>query len=47
MTGISDSREQSGTTVTNTFSPRLSSPNTGVFPAAPRLRFPRTRRALK
>ena len=38
MIGISDSREQSGTTVTNTFSPRFRSPNTGVFPAAPRPR---------
>ena len=47
MTGISDSREQSGTTVTKTFSPRLSSPNTGVFPVAPRPRFPRTRCAPK
>ena len=43
MTGISDSREQSGTTVTKTFSPRFRSPNTGVFPAAPRPRFPHTR----
>ena len=45
MTGISDSLEQSGTTVTNTLSPRLRSPNTGVLPAAPRPRFPRTRLA--
>ena len=43
--GISDSREQSCTIVTNTFSPRLSSLNTGVLPAAPRPRFPRTRRS--
>ena len=34
MIGIRDSREQSGTIVTNTLSPRLSSPNTGVLPAA-------------
>ncbi|MBD5439473.1 MAG: glycosyltransferase family 2 protein [Treponema sp.] len=36
MIGIRDSLDQSGTIVKNTFSPRLSSPNTEVLPAAPR-----------
>ncbi len=39
--------EQSGTILTMTFPLRLRSPKSGVFPAAPRPRFPRTRFAPK